>query len=275
MSNVGTTLTEKNHLARAERCRNLAVELAELLNRPDHLFDARFYLFQHYTLTGRLADAELVWQVLDSMGRDWARNYYRPGDAEVWRARLHFEHGNVTDRELQDAQQLAQAGRSRQAIRDLHRLRGDWRLQQHDWAGAADSLAEAVRLARESHITDTEAETRHALARFQLGQLPDPPREANRLSQVQRPACLPLAQLWEAMGDVAQATKHALSAYRHAWADGPPHTRRHPLAQATTLLSRLNTPVPDLPAYDPARHPQSPWEDQIVAGIHQLRAKVE
>ena len=77
----------------------------------------------------------------------------------------------MTEKHLDHAEQLAQAGKNRVVIRYLHGLRGEWQLQQGRYAPAAESLHEAVRMAREVGQIDTESETQLALARFHLDQL--------------------------------------------------------------------------------------------------------
>ena len=94
-------------------------------------------------------------------------------------------------------------------MRFLHGLRGEWRLEQGEWALAADSLHEAVRMTREAGLEDIRLEVLLALARFRLGQMPAARQEAVRLSGVPDQAQLALAELWEALGGPEQATRHA------------------------------------------------------------------
>ncbi len=75
------------------------------------------------------------------------------------------------------------------------------------------------------------------------------------------------------MGDEEEAKKHALAAYKGAWADGEPHVFRYGLDKARALLAKLGEPIPDLPHYDPAREVKLPWEDKVAAAIEELRAK--
>ena len=139
---------------------------------------------------------------------------------------------------------------------------------------AADSLADAVRMARETGSVDADAETRLALARHHLGQLPDPREEAERLAALRDPADLPLAELWQALGDTPRATHHALAAYRWAWADGEPYVHRYELDRATALLTdaRRRDPRPRPPTTrQPTRRSRS--KAQVEAAIEQLRAQ--
>src|ERR1039458_5648116 len=122
-----------------------------------------------------------------------------------------------------------------------------------EWALAAESLREAVSMARAVGKTDAAAETQLALARFQLGELADPRREAEQLANGRRPSHRALADLWLAISDRERATKHAHAAYKWAWADGEPYVRRYELNKARALLEKLGAEIPNLPPYDPAK----------------------
>ena len=128
-------------------------------------------------------------------------------------------------------------------------------------------------MARAVGQTDAAAETQLALAKFQLGSLADPRHEAEQLAQLKEPAHLALAELWLAIGDREQAKKHALAAYRWAWADGEPFVHRYELNKSRALLEQLGAEIPNLPPYDPAKDEKLPWEDAVVAAIEELRAE--
>ena len=175
---------------------------------------------------------------------------------------------------LATAERLAAEGKNRTAIRRSPRAARSLAAgAQGEWALAAASFAEAVRMARESGIPDAESETGLALAKHHLGQLAEPQREAERLAQLRKPAHRLLAQLWLALGDPAQAKHHALAAYRWAWADGEPYVNRYELTKTTELLQQMNVPIPNLPPYDPAKDEKLPWEDDVRAAIEKLRAE--
>ena len=148
-------------------------------------------------------------------------------------------------------------------------------MQQGRYAPAAESLHEAVRMARERGQSDAASETQLALAKFHLGQLSDPRREAEQLARARKLAHLPLAELWLAIDDGEQAKKHALAAYEWAWADGEPYVRRYELNKAHALLEKLGVEIPKLPPYDPARDEKLPWEDEVAAAIDKLRVEKE
>jgi len=273
LSQLEMLFTEQNRLAVSDKYILLALKLAELIGDDSDLFSARFYRFEQLAETGRWAEAEAVWRVLDAMGRSWPRAIYRPGTAEEVYARFRFWQGQLTDNLLAHTEHLARAGRNRASIRFLHGLRAEWRLEQQEWALATGSLHEAIRMTREAGLSDTWLETRLALAQFRLGELPDAREAATRLASRPDPAHLALADLWQAIGDGERATKHAVAAYRWAWADGEPYVRAYDLARAKTLLELLGAEVPTLPPYDPGQDHPLDIEDQIQAAISELSAK--
>jgi ribosomal 50S subunit-associated protein YjgA (DUF615 family) len=76
-----------------------------------------------------------------------------------------------------------------------------------------------------------------------------------------------------AIGDYEQAKKHALEAYKRAWADGEPYVYRYELNKATALLKQLGSEIPKLPPYDSSKDEKLPWEDEVAAAIEKLRVE--
>ncbi len=276
LRNISLNLTDQNRLAPALRTDSLALDVATLSESKESVFVGRLSLFADQSRLGQWAEAAATWSLLDLMGRDWDRTVYRPGQAELLYAQFHFWQGSLQEEHLAEAERLAAQGKDRTNIRSLHRLRGDWRLSQGEWALAAASFQEAVRLARDTRsVIDAASETGLALAKHHLGQLANPREEAERLAQLRHPAHRKLAQLWLALGDTAQAKHHALAAYKRAWADGEPYVHLYELTKTTELLRQMNVPVPDLPPYDPAEDVPFPWEADVRAAIEKLKAEKE
>jgi hypothetical protein len=273
MTNVSFTRRAQNRLAQEARCLLSNLSLATLRDGKAAIFGTRLDRFRQLARIGQLAEAKAIWNLLDPMGRNWSRAVNRPGSAESRYAEFRFWQGDLSEEHLAHAEQLAKAGKNRPIVRLLHGLRGEWHLERGEWAPAAESLREAVTMARAIGKTDAKAETQLALARFQLGQLADPRREAEQLANARRPAHRALADLWLAIGDREQATKHALAAYQWAWADGEPYVHRYELTKARALLEKLGVAIPNLPPYDPAKDEKLPWEDDVAAAIEKLRAE--
>ena len=276
LSNIAEVLADENRLAQEERCHLLALDVAAQLDAKESLFIARLSRFQQLARIGLWKDAEAMWRLLDPMGRDWSRAAYRPGRAEYYYTLFCFWRGDVTEEHLAHAERLAKEGNNRIVIRWLHGLRGERQLEQGRYQLAADSLHEAVRMAREVGQTDAQAmqaEVQLALAGLHLGQLTDPRHDAEQLAEAKQPFHRGLADLWLAIGDHEQAKKHALTAYTWAWADGEPYVHRYELNKARALLEKLGVAIPDLPSYDPAKDEKLPWEDEVTAAIDKLRRK--
>jgi hypothetical protein len=270
LRSISTTLIGQNRLGKAHRVNLLSFDFAGLLD-DEGLFLSRLWRFDDLSRTGQWTEAETIWRLLNPMGRDWSRASYRPGDAECSYAWFRFWRGDLQAEDLAVAERLATAGKNRMAVRDLHGLRGAWQIEQGQWALAAESLHEAARMARGVGTLDAIYESRLALARFHLGQLPDPRREAEQLAQDRSPAHQALAELWLAIGDREQATKHALAAYKSAWADGEPHVYRYELNRATSLLAELGAAIPKLPPYDASNDNRFEWENVLIAALKDLR----
>ncbi|HEV7893609.1 MAG TPA: DUF4062 domain-containing protein [Pyrinomonadaceae bacterium] len=271
--NVSRPIYWQPHSAKYERYQLFYLDIAALIESEEELFSGRLNRFVQFTLTGAWDKAEAMWRVLDPMGRDWPRAHYRPGEAEAMYARFRFYQGTLEEKHLAYAKQLARAGRNRGTVRRLHRLRGEWRLEQGRWEQAAESLHEALRMAREVGQPDSNSEALLLLAKFRSGRIPAPRDEAERLAKVEEPPHQALAELWLAMGDRERAKSHALAAYKWAWGDGEPYVFRYYLNKARALLGQLGAEVPDLPPYDPARDEKFAWEEKLAAAIEGLRAE--
>lgn len=275
LTNISLTLHKLGSVAKEERCILLDLGLATQIDDQEALFITRSFRFRQLAETGRWSDAEMMWHILDPMGRNWVRARYRPGDLERAYANWRFWQGDLSEVHLLRAEQLAKAAKNRRIIRALHHLRGEWQLQQGNWGLAADSLGEAVRMAREVGQTDASAEAHLALAKFHLHQLPEARYVAEQLAKASWVSDLALADLWLALGDTDQARKHALRAYEWAWADGEPYVWRYELNRARELLQQIGADIPNLLPYDPAKDEKLPWEDEVAAAIEKLRAQNE
>jgi len=147
-------------------------------------------------------------------------------------------------------------------------------MDHRKWQAAAESLSEALRMARERTLPDATTEAALALSKHHLGLLTseDARQEALRLSGGDGPHRL-LAMIWHALGDAERATEAALAAYKDAWADGEPYVLRYELNKATELLEELGVPLPDLEPYDEEADEPFPWEHDVRTVIDRLRAE--
>jgi tetratricopeptide (TPR) repeat protein len=267
-------ISMQTHPARSSRLLNLALDLANALNEEAHVFKSLLWLFEIHIILGRWDEVAATWQQLDVMGRDWPRELYAPGDAELRFAMAECYQGRLREEHLAATAASAEAGQSRLVQRQVHRLRGLWHFDQENWTEAVDSLAEAVRMARERSELDSTAEAALALSKMHLGLLaPDDVRHlATRATTTAFPSHRMLALIWMALGAPDRAKAEAVAEYEEAWADGEPYVVRHDLDRATELLHELGVPVPDLPPFDPEREEPFPWEADVRAAIERLAA---
>jgi hypothetical protein len=133
LSNIAATLSNQNRIAKAQYYNHFVLDVATLSNDKESNFRARLNRFILLAELGQWEDAELMWQLLSPMGRNWSRKVYRPGDAEYSYALFRFWQGDLQEEYLIHAEQLAKAGRNRKIIRYLHHLRGEWQLEQGHW----------------------------------------------------------------------------------------------------------------------------------------------
>jgi hypothetical protein len=275
LRNLSNNLWNQKRLGKARQVVLLFADLAILTDTDDQIFISRLWRFLDLSRFGQWADAEAMWLLLDSMGRPQNRAIYRPGDAECYYAWSLFLKGDLKVEHLAAAERLAIEGKNRLTMRFLHGLRGEWRIERGEWELAAESLHEAVHMARGAGTVDVVAETYLTVAKLHLGQLTDPRGEAQRLAEADHVDDLALAELWLAIGDRERAEKHAVAAYEWAWADGEPYVRRYDLDKSATLLKQLGAEITKLPPYDAAKDEKLPWEDKVVAAIEKLRAEKE
>lgn len=271
VNNAATTLAALRRPAAAERIARLAAAMADAAQYAEGAFASELSVYGLLVTRGAWPEADAQWSRLDAMGRDWPRYAYRPGNLERVRAHQQLLQGALTETDLASAESLSRSGHNRAVVRLLHALRAHWHLQHSRWAPAVESFAEAIRMARETGLTDATAEAGLALARFRLGTLADPARTAAALAAAPDRDEVLLATLFLAIGDHDRARVHALAAYREAWADGEPYVNRFALDRATALLHELAVPLPDLPAYDPVRDPPLRFEAAVIAAIEELR----
>jgi len=271
--NLSLALADLKRFAKQQRCDTLGLDIATLINSQSYIFSARLRCFNQLVATGPWEQAEAIWQLLDPMGRDWPRVEYIPGDAEISYNWFSFYRGTLTEAQLTATEKLVRSARNRTGMRSLYHLRGRWRMDRSEWELAAESLHEAVRMAHEIGQRAETSETYLALAKFHLNHLSNPRQQAQQLAAATDLAYQALAELWFAIGDLEEAKKHALEAYKNAWADGEPYVRRYELNKARALLEQLGVPILDLPPYDPANDGKLPWEDELVAAVEKLRAE--
>ena len=278
-SNLALQSKANNKITLSLYLRQLALDVAEAADDAGHIFGAHVGLFESYVVTGDRRSADAVWARLSVMQKPSNRGGYREGDLESWRASDLFWRGELDETFLREAEQSAIRGKSHQDIRQLHRLRGQWRLSHGEPGLAIASLENAVRMARESGQQDFFGESLLALAQLRAAR--GTGREAQAAAEARSEAELldqltignALAELWRELGERDRAVACALDT--HAWAvgDGEPYVWRYYLDQARKLLAELGEPLPPLPVHDPSTMPVFAWEADVRKLIEKTRAE--
>jgi hypothetical protein len=278
-SSISGTVRDHGDPAKAERICLLNLELAEMLEGGQNgssLTDARIDYFSQLAATGRWEEAENLWRVIESDSnelRDFKQCH--PGYLEWLYANLRFLRGDLTEEHLATAEQLTRSVKTQHLhSRCLFRMRGVWHLDREEYPEARDSLQHAARMAREVGHVDADAETYLTLAKYHLGLIDNPKREAERLSAATSRSFYALADLWLALGERAQATRFALMAFEWAWASGEPFVFRFWLNRAKDCLRRLNVATPTLRRYDPVHEKRPVWDDVLTVLAHDLRGAI-
>lgn len=281
LCNMAQAFRREHLLVKALCASRLAIELDSARGYAQGLFISRLGLFKVQSMLGLWTQAAETWQLLDPMGRHWDRWKYGGGDAECAFAVAQFWRGMLTEQDLTEAATAAEADNNRSIVHRLHWLRGTWRLEQREFALAAASLQEDVRLDRERGLQDAEDEAALAVSKLYLGQLGDPDEirgvveRLERITRQRKPAQRYLALLCQAIGDIPKATTHALAFYEWAWADGEPYVNRYDLTKATELLKAMDIPVPNLPAYNGRGDNSVPLEADVRAAIAKIRGEAQ
>lgn len=171
---------------------------------------------------------------------------------------------------------LTQARKSghRTVERRLHGRRGMLLQARGDHYPAIEAFEKAIAMAREVRIPASETEARYAISLLAVGRRVEALEVATRLSAVDNPPHVQLAQLYLALGD-QKARLHALAGFREAWADGPPYAAHWDLEDCRKVLEALGEPVPQLPSFDPAKTQPFDFELDLHLLIEKKKAEAE
>ncbi len=245
MLNIAQNAISIKMLSLADKILEVCVTFSEVIYDDELIFLSHLGSMKFANIIGNQRAVEDHWHQLDPLGRAWCLSLYRPGEAEAEHLTYQLHHDCLIEADLQAAENIAAGSRaSRRVQRKLHRLRGEWRLKEKQYALAVTSLETAGRMARECGLCDAESETLLAQAKYLEGTLADPREEAERLSSERDRSELQLALLWEAIGDGDRALAHARNAFELACADGEPYVYRKDLNRARSLVKRLSGEEP-------------------------------
>jgi len=273
----GISKQDLNRLAEALHAIHLALEVAQaqVVRDEKNITYTHLALMWQYLYRGQWEAANTEYAAFVA-GPQPSRALYRPGMAEEAYAWLQFWQGTLSGEVLEQAFAVAERAHSRQVVRALHRLRGEWLFAQGCLDEAADAWHMVIAMAQQAGIPVADSQAHLARVLATAGQQ----AEARRLLEtvmeqapsetLHYPHCI-IAETYMRLGDQKQARAHALRAYRHAWADGPPHAWWWALKRTRAVLAELGEPEPVLPAFDPSLVEPVPYEDEIRVFIAECR----
>jgi tetratricopeptide (TPR) repeat protein len=267
--NFGLSLQEGGHLAAAERACQLALDLAQAAHEQVRVDIAHLYLVRVRSHTGNWAQGEIAYAAVQASPDDYVKALPL---TFIQAARLRWGQGQdpapLLDQGLRGAREERFVYVEREAqslIGEVAFARGDLPAAQAAWQEAYATaqregvplgpfLADLARVqAAQGNGAQAKALLAEALALGGLG------------------VALAAVEVYSALGEPAEAKQFVDTAYREAWADGPPYAFVYELGRIRTALQRLGLPEPQLPPYDPSRVQPIPDEAEIRAFIEELK----
>jgi hypothetical protein len=109
----------------------------------------------------------------------------------------------------------------------------------------------------------------------QLGLRDEALRIASRMEADPDPLYVELAELFLALGELDKARVYAISGFREAWADGPPHCYHSALASCRKVMKAVGGGEPPMPPFDPAKLRPFPFEADLKAMIAERASKAD
>ena len=262
-----STVGDQHRFALEERFIDFASDCASVESDVNAKFAVCLARFRQLSRLGKWAEADALMPLLSKVDDDGQRAFVAHHRA----LSLHFRE-ELTEDELQKAENLNRMVGSALGNRNLSALRGWWLSDAMQWKAAKESLNEAVALAHKAGKIDRRSEVRLALARFHLGESVHVEEIADQLStSTDSSLHLPLSLLWLAVGDTARAEFHAIAAYEWAWGDGEPYVHWCECTHARKILVQLGAKLPTMPPFNPAQSEILPWEPDVMLAIQALK----
>lgn len=268
--NLSSTAGEMNRLALENHLLQIADAAISIYNRRDARIAFLLARFRQLSTIGLFQNATEIWSrlcknPLNQVERAFASHHYA----------VHlFLQDSLGEEALKEAEDLNRSSGSPLGIRNLCALRGSWSTEKGDWESARSSLQVAIALAHKVNKIDRRSEIQLAIANHHLGKLSNASQVAEDFTRATEGWChRHLAELWFIIGNHIEARKHAIAAYRWAWADGEPFVRRSELNKTQKLITKLGEESPVLKPYDSAVMAKFDYEEDITHAIQQLRLK--
>lgn len=275
LRNLAMLRADSGRLWSASRINDLLSEVTGILGDEEYLALERLWRFRFSVQCGNFEEAKNCWAQFTKLPRPGTRNIYRPGNAEYYFALFCFYQNQLNEKVLEEAEYWARVGNNRLRLRDLHRLRGEWKMVLTKWAEAAVAFEEEIRMSREVGLDTFESEARLSLVHVHLGQPQAVKETADRLAQLPTAPHLELAELYLMLGERAQARAHVLPAYQSAWADGPPYAYWWNLRRCREVIKILGDREPRLPSFYPSNDETFPFAANLLAYVERKRQEQE
>lgn len=273
LSNYGSSLlTEGRRLAAAERVFLLEQELAVANADKEDWDETQRELMGLYSLTGDWNAGETAYAALLASPLEIKRGRF----VLILAARLRFGQGKDPAALLAEVLAEVRSSPYPRVEREAQQLWGEVALAHNDLALAEEAWQAAYAIAQQQsqplgpYLADL-ARLRARQGNVSLA------REliVEAVAQGGLGVELAAAEVYLAMGNATEAMRHALPAYKEAWADGPPYALALELGRARAALKALGMPEPNLPPFDLAKVPPVPYEAEIRAFIEELRKERE
>jgi tetratricopeptide (TPR) repeat protein len=276
LRNISDSLGQLNQIAAMVQADQLAHEIAEAARNEKGVTISLLHQMVDRVIQGQFDEAAALWESFRHRPTP-NRLVYRPGDGEYWYCVMLLAQGRLTEAELDEGYRLTVQGRSLEKQHRFLALRAEWLLGRGDAAAALEFVDQALQITRRTGEPMPGYLGLRALCLARLGKAEEALQMLQEGAEVWdgRLPGFPCfaAEMHLALGDREQARTQTQTAYRLAWADGPPYARWDELQRCRALLAELGEPEPTLPAFDAKKVPPLPCEPEIRAAIARLHAK--
>jgi hypothetical protein len=268
---ISADLGVHSKLADAARIKALTLEFAEEAGNAHAIYLALFSAYWTEIYTGAFERADALWFRLNPKERGWG-GFDTRGELERARAVDLFSRNELTEANLAEVERFCREERDREELVACLGLRGEWHLSRGEASLAIAPLTEALHLCRESGVDLATLDVMLALARLRAGHSVDARSVAERLHETQSfETALPIAELWQDLGEPTLAVAAALRAHKSASGSGEPYVYRYSLDRADALLRKLGETPPEVPKHDPTNDEVFDWENDVRAVIEKRR----
>jgi hypothetical protein len=277
LHNLGWVLEDGGELAAAERTYQLSRALAQAAHEQQRIEEADRELVGLSAIMGNWAQGEEAYAALQASPDDFIK---RGTFAFIKAAHLCWGQGQDPTPLIDQALHLARERRFLFAERDAQRLIGEVAFARGELPAAQAAWQEAYAIAQREgvplgpYLADlARLHGAQQAAQGDAGQGNGDQAKAlltEALALRGFGVALAAVEVYTALGEPAEAKRFVDTAYREAWADGPPYAFFHELRRIRTALQTLGLPEPQLPAFNPARVPSTPDEAEIRVFIAQL-----